>query len=205
MRYVEKILEFAVVIVCLVILGRFIYSYNETDTLDIRNAAHTKSGKTIDITVDGEINKPGVYSVSTGSTLYDVIALAGGVTDDADLGAYDMTEPLTASGKVYIKPVSGGIPVNSSQSDEKNSSLSETVDASVPSGEVYSPQNKCNINTADVHQLVLLPSIGEKIAGKIIEYRTDYGLFSDISEIREVDGIGDKTYEKLKELIKVSD
>lgn len=60
-----------------------------------------------------------------------------------------------------------------------------------------------NINTADVNELTELPSIGESIANLIIEYRNEYGLFTDISQIKNVKKIGNKTYEKIKNLITI--
>ncbi len=62
---------------------------------------------------------------------------------------------------------------------------------------------KININTATLSMLIELPGIGETKAAAIIEYRDTYGSFFSISEITNVSGIGDKTYEKIKELITV--
>lgn len=64
--------------------------------------------------------------------------------------------------------------------------------------------SKININTADANELLLnLKGIGQAKAERIIEYRQKYGNFSDIQEIRNVKGIGDKIFEKIKDLITV--
>lgn len=60
---------------------------------------------------------------------------------------------------------------------------------------------KININTADLYTLMSLPGIGQTYAQRIIDYRTANGPFKDISEIKNVDGIGDKRYEEIKNLI----
>ncbi|MDK7301992.1 ComEA family DNA-binding protein [Aerococcus urinae] len=61
-----------------------------------------------------------------------------------------------------------------------------------------------NINTADASQLQEISGIGEKKAADIIQYRENKGSFQTIEEITEVSGIGDKTFEKIKEQITVN-
>lgn len=60
---------------------------------------------------------------------------------------------------------------------------------------------KININTADLYTLMTLPGIGETYAQRIIDYRNANGPFQDISDIKNVDGIGEKRYESIKNLI----
>lgn len=60
-----------------------------------------------------------------------------------------------------------------------------------------------SINTNEIKKLILLPGIGEKTALKIIDYRKKYGDFKYIEEIKNVNGIGDKKYETIKELISI--
>ncbi len=64
---------------------------------------------------------------------------------------------------------------------------------------------KININTADAKRLSLLPSIGERTATRILEYRRDAGGFSTIEEIMNVSGIGEKTFARFKDQIMVGD
>ena len=60
-----------------------------------------------------------------------------------------------------------------------------------------------NINTASAEDLQQLSGIGEVIANKIVQYRTDNGGFSDIEEIKNVSGIGEKKFEAIKEHISI--
>ena len=75
-------------------------------------------------------------------------------------------------------------------------------------GQFVTPANanssgKIDINSATAKDLETLPGIGPAMAERIIEYRNTYGKFYDIQEIEEVRGIGEKTYQKLEDLIVV--
>ena len=67
----------------------------------------------------------------------------------------------------------------------------------------FSEDTKISLNNADIEKLIELPGIGEKTALKIIEYRNKYGGFKSIDEIKNISGIGDKKYAKIKDLITV--
>ena len=65
------------------------------------------------------------------------------------------------------------------------------------------PKAKVNINTASVSELETLPRVGPKVAQRIIDFRTKNGGFKKIEEIMKVQGIGEKVYEDIKDLITV--
>ena len=65
--------------------------------------------------------------------------------------------------------------------------------------------DQININTAGTEELILLPSIGEGRAEDIIKYREENGDFSRIEDIMQVSGIGEKTFEEIKEQITVGE
>ena len=67
-----------------------------------------------------------------------------------------------------------------------------------------SKNSKININVANELELETLPGIGSKVAKSIIEYRQTNGLFKNIDEIKNVKRIGEKTFEKIKNLISVN-
>lgn len=65
------------------------------------------------------------------------------------------------------------------------------------------PKAKVNINTAPMTELETLPRIGPKVAQRIVDFRTKNGNFKRIEEIMKVQGIGEKIYEEIKDLITV--
>ena len=92
--------------------------------------------------------------------------------------------------KIYIPPAA----VDGTGEDE---------DASSSGQQVSRGDGRININTADSAQLQELDGIGPATAQKIIDYRKENGRFSSIEDIKNVSGIGDKSFEKIKDRIKV--
>ncbi|MGI6039253.1 MAG: helix-hairpin-helix domain-containing protein [Clostridiales bacterium] len=82
--------------------------------------------------------------------------------------------------------------------EDANISGSVTADGGAATEDLY-----ININTCSIEQLLLLPSIGATKASQIIEYREENGPFRSIADIMQVNGIGQSTYDKIKQFIYV--
>ncbi len=87
-------------------------------------------------------------------------------------------------------------PYISSDKSTNNTDESETMQEEIKDG-------KININTATAKELALLPGIGEVLAQRIIDYRTESGPFESVDELTNVSGIGEKKLEQLKPYAKV--
>jgi len=74
--------------------------------------------------------------------------------------------------------------------------IADETTAAVPSGVV-------NINTADASQIALLPRVGAKAAQRVVDYRTEHGPFKKATDLMQVKGFGDKTFERLSAYIAV--
>ena len=70
---------------------------------------------------------------------------------------------------------------------------------------VVSIDGKLNINSATQQELSMLPGIGDTLSMRIIEYREENGPFEEITELREVKGIGTELFEQISQYITVDD
>lgn len=124
--------------------------------------------------VKGEVAKPGVYSVSVGSRVKDVIELAGGLKDSADKTRLNLAQIVTDEMVIVVYAV-GQVDVV-----------------------VGKETTKINLNTATKEQLMTLKGIGESKATAIINYRQTKGTFKKIDDLKNIKGFSDKMIESLK-------
>ncbi len=140
--------------------------------------------------IDGCVKKPGVYSFKKGDRLKDVVALAGGFSNDADTKSVNLAMRVKDEMKIYIP----------SKSERKENDTTDTTNVVNP--KQNTSKELVDINSADSSKLESLPGIGPSKAKKIIEFR-EKNRFKTIEDIKNVNGIGDKTFESLKNLITV--
>lgn len=144
------------------------------------------------VEIKGEVAKPDVYQLEEGSIIKDLIDMAGGVTEEADLSRINRAEELLNHELIII----GNINDETESSVVQNSSTSSSNGNNSDKGSTL-----ININTADLEQLKKITGIGDIKAQSIIDYREANGGFKSLEELKNVDGIGDKTFEKIKEQI----
>lgn len=148
------------------------------------------STKEVTVYVSGAINNPGIVTLNQGDRLSDAVDKLGGMTEDADFNQVNLAIKVEDE-KHYIIPKIGEkieIPV-----EQRQESALENKENST----------KININSATIEELDTLPGVGEATANKILNYRNENGKFNSIEEIKNVNGIGDKKYEEIKDLISV--
>lgn len=163
------------------------------------NEQQLEKNENIIVHVSGAVNKEGIVELKDNSRIIDAIDKAGGLKDEAD---------ITNINLAYI--IEDGMKIHIPSKEEKESTI--IVESNIDSGtveqsnEIKSNNNKklkININTATKTDLETLPGIGESTALKIIEYRKEKGKFKLIEDIKQVNGIGENKFNKIKELITV--
>lgn len=151
-----------------------------------------KSGEKILVHVCGEVINPGVYEVEAGGRIWEAIRLAGGFTQEADQDYLNQAKEIRDGEKLYVpgrqETATGAAALSSG---EEAGSLS----ASGPEG--------ININRASKEELMKLDGIGEAKAEAILTYRKEQGGFQSVEEIKEVSGIGEGVFQKIKGRIQV--
>lgn len=191
-------------------------SNNEVN-LDEEASLNTEDKK-IFVDIKGAVKNPGVYQVSEENIVNDVINLAGGLLDKAYVENINLSKKVqdelviyvytkdeinksniqtsdTCSSNNYIITECTENKVSIITSNENNEN-NENNNSSVSSSLI-------NINIASIEELTTLPGIGESKAQNIINYREENGYFKAIDEIKNVNGIGEATFDQLKKYITV--
>lgn len=148
--------------------------------------------KMITVFISGEVNNPGVVTIESEKRLSDAIDVLGGITESADLNKINLAMKLKDESHYIIPKLGEYNELHSNNIFERNTQSSTNIQS-----------NLININNANAAQLDTLPGIGEATANKIINHREENGLFKSIEEIKKVNGIGDKKYEEIKNLISI--
>lgn len=190
-----KILSVALILIAALILR--IHDENKADiTIETTDTAAEETEYSEDsnvrtqpifVDIGGAVKNPGVYQVSDDTRLFQVIEMAGGLSEEADADHVNRAS-FVEDGQKIIIPVKGS---------ENNDGLTsaDTASSSADTGLI-------NINTASADELKSLSGIGDVTAEKIIEYRSSKA-FKSKEDIMSVDGIGSKTFEKIQDDITV--
>ena len=158
------------------------------------------SNKEITVYVSGEVNKSGVVTLKEGDRLAVAVEKLGGTTKKADLNNINLAIRVKDE-EHYIIPKIG----EAKQEDLKDVNNTKDIEnAEIKNENTAKDSSKININTATLEELDKLPGVGEATANKIISHREENGQFKTIEDIKNVNGIGDKKFEKMKELICVN-
>lgn len=153
----------------------------------------TQSLTMIVVDISGAVVNPSVVELPEGSRVYDAIDKAGGLSKDADTKILNQAEILVDGQKIYI-------PTKQEIEEISSSGNSAMI---LPSNMGDGRSGLININTASREMLQQLSGIGPATADKIISYRNENGKFIRIEDIKNVSGIGEKTYEKFKDRITI--
>lgn len=161
------------------------------------------------VDVKGQVNVPGIYELKKDSRVIDAINIAGGLTGDANTTVINLSKKIKDEMVIII--YSNSEVANFSKTKEKESEIldkcyqkdeiSLTNDACIEEEKVSNASSLISINTATLEQLMTLSGIGEAKALDIINYREANGGFKTIDELKNVTGIGESLFDKIKENI----
>ncbi|MDH6227016.1 ComEA family DNA-binding protein [Streptomyces sp. MJP52] len=148
-------------------------------------AGHTTAPPIV-VDVGGKVRDPGVHALPPGSRVADALRAAGGVRPGADTGSLNRARFLVDGEQllVGVDPPPGTAPA-----------------APGPAG-AAGPAAPVALNTATVEQLDTLPGVGPVLAQHIVDHRTRTGGFRSVEELREVNGIGDRRFADLRDLVR---
>ena len=168
----------------------FSASSSASDLKTERSSSQTETQKVF-VDIKGAVKNEGVYELSNGSRVTDVVKLAGGFTEDADKKSVNLAEKVTDESMIYVARVGENVAPARTNSQVNGSAQQEES------------SDKINLNTATLAELQTISGIGAKRAQDIIDYRDNNGGFKSVDDLTNVSGIGEKTLEKLKSEVSV--
>lgn len=169
----------------------------------------------VKVDIKGAIKKPGVYELDSNSIINDVIKLAGGLKTNASTKYLNLSKKILDEMVINIytesevKKMKEPVDVCEVKDQDLTNCDDATIIVTNPdsnkdisnSNEVV--DNKVSINDGTKEELMTLSGIGEVKAQAIIDYRNKNGKFSKIEDLMNVSGIGESTYNQIKDNIKL--
>lgn len=215
--------KFKTYFIIILVIFMIIFTYCIFDGLNAEakpiKKNNIKDSNTIFVDIKGAVRNPGVYEIKENSRVIDAIKKAGDLTDDADTSIINLSKKLSDEMYIiiYTKDEVDSYRDKYNSSSEIVSKIEDNIicpnkdnDACLKKNSTKTSSNKSsnkiegkiNINTADINELTKLNGIGESKAKKIIKYREN-NKFNNIEDIKNVSGIGDSLYEKIKNNIEI--
>lgn len=216
-RYRKQIIAVSILCTCIIIFSYIIYNYNQenkkekkenTSLLEEKKPVKVeKEIEEIMVDVKGQVNAPGIYKLTTKDRIIDAINMAGGVLNTADTSVLNLSKKLVDEMVIIVYSK------NQVKDFEKVKEVEKRVEDACKAGSNGIGNNACiesdttkmvtsgkiSINQATKEELMTLTGIGEAKADKIIAYREENNGFNAIEEIKNVEGIGDNLFDKIKE------
>lgn len=211
----------ALLIISYIIVTKFLLSKNSKENIIITKEVETiEKEQSIEennqlakcnVDIKGAIKNPGVYQVSCSLFVNDIIKLAGGLTDKADTSVINLAKKISDEMVIIIYTkeevensniVKNVVKVIEKECKCPNIQNDACLNTEIEE-EITNTNNIININTATMEELQKISGIGEAKAKAIITYRENNGAFKEIEDILNVDGIGSKFFEQIKDSITV--
>ncbi|MGW0819981.1 helix-hairpin-helix domain-containing protein [Streptomyces sp. NPDC002845] len=153
------------------------------------------SGPPIVVDVGGKVRSPGIQQLPAGSRVADALQAAGGVRPGTNTDSLNRARLLIDGEQIVVgapAPAPGTAP----------GAVGTTAVGPGGTAAGAAPATPISLNTATPDQLDTLPGVGPVLAQHIIDYRTQHGGFRSVDELREVNGIGDRRFADLQNLVR---
>ena len=204
----QKIKIAITLFVIIIAIFYYIYSQNQKEIFfeeskqenEVQERTEETENKKIIVHVSGAVKNEGIVELEEGARVANAIEKAGGVRDDAYTKDINYALKLEDGMKIYVPTIE-----ETKQEKEEVNINSESSNYIISSNNTKTNENsngqKVNINNADESELDELPGVGPSTAQKIIQYRKENGEFKSIDELKNVSGIGEAKFQKIKDLI----
>ena len=222
-KRIYLLLGIGILILIISIFSYYLKMKNKENVIEDDIVALTKQDEvveTVSFDIKGQVKNPGVYQLDKNATVMDAIKKSGGLTENADTTYLNLSRKIKdemviivyskeeiadmKAGKENVVVVEGKCECPKITNDaclKEEEVITNKKEETKESTTVTGP---INLNTATQEELDSLPGIGPSKALDIIAYRKEHQGFKTIEELKNVKGIGDATFNKLKDKIMVS-
>lgn len=171
-----------------------ISDYSSMMSISEESTFETEHDQVFPVYICGEVKCPGIYQIDHTVYLYELIEMAGGLTQEADEVEINMVYVVDDAESIYVPSVN--------DEDRSDSPILQKVNEEIGDKEESNATDLyVNINSAGINELSSLPGIGIKTAEKIIDYRESVGRFTSIEQLLEVPGIGEGKLQQIRDFI----
>lgn len=206
----NKYISSVVIVGIIFLLLTFVFNLVNVNAIEKKEVYNPDN---VYVDIKGAVKNPGVYEVNKDSRIIDVIKKAGDLKKDADTSVINLSKKVKDEMYIiiYTKEEINTYKEKMIPSTKIIKEVEEKIicpdndnDACISksSSSLNNISEVININTASKEELMKLKGIGEGKAKQIIEYRKD-NTFNTIEDIKNVPGIGDSLYDKIKDNIEV--
>lgn len=140
------------------------------------------------LSVSGKVARPGLIELPDGARVADALEAAGGALPGTDLSTLNLARRVVDGEQIAV-----GVPAAPDAALVGGSGTASGAPAGGP----------VDLNTATEAQLDALPGVGPVTATRILEWRERHGRFTRVEQLREIEGIGERRFAQLRELVTV--
>lgn len=173
-----------------------------------------EENKNIYVDISGAVEKPNVYKLKSGARVYELIKKAGGLKAGAYTQNINLAGILKDQDKIVIlteeeaeaenaKALEGKTPITGTGMSASTAGYENAGNVTSANAGNSSASGMIDLNSATKEELETIKGIGPSMAQRILTYRNENGKFSRIEDLMNVKGIGEKTFSKMREKIKV--
>jgi competence protein ComEA len=141
------------------------------------------------VSVSGKVARPGLLRLPDGARVADALEAAGGALPGTDLSTLNLARRLADGEQVAV-----GVTPAPEEAAAPTGGAPGTAGSTAAGGKV-------DLNRATLEQLDALPGVGPVTAQRILDWRSTHGRFARVDQLREVDGIGERRFAQLKDLV----
>ncbi|MEU5252425.1 ComEA family DNA-binding protein [Streptomyces longwoodensis] len=152
------------------------------------------------VDVSGKVRKPGIHRLPAGSRVADALRAAGGVRPGTNTDGLNRARFLVDGEQVAVGIT--GAPPGPPAGAGTSGAVGSGAGAAGGAGAGAAPGAPISLSTATAEQLDTLPGVGPVLAQHIVDYRTRHGGFRSVDELREVNGIGERRFADLRNLVR---